>query len=1083
MSRLMVLVAKALGDLLQLLLSRPAGAVLRRLDPPTRRFGEALRARLRRVGDAVPAWAYPPGFFVLAVSAGALLLVLRQVDRALRQMHLPGEPGGGALAFPRWFGAAHARDAAQTLRQSWLHYQATMPDTRPLAAPRTLVHQLVGIDLIFVVVYAMLLTMLLVLLIGANGHLTDRFVPARRRWLQAAGITLVLLVLLDIAEDMLLLLAFGTAPGTAAANTAAVVGPYVSLAKLMSAVLVLVPMMLTAIAYLIGRPGARRAAVSVRAVLVELGLLVAVLLIFGLGKNQTDDVVRAWDAGQAFIALVAGVAAALVVTGVTAYLTGDAIDRPAPDTGPEDPQPLALGAGVAALLVGLVMNALGAGWGLMVPGAMLILVWLLGLPLAGVETSPPPSEPAAPTEPAAPAAPAEPLDESGDDDRKVAAAGRVLATALGAAVLAVLIWVISRASAFDLFVRASTPRWGWTALVIAVCTLLMAAGAALVGLHGRIRRTGWPYLTVAALLLGMATMAPGLQITLPARGGSVAVMLTFVALLVGVTGWIVGGVRSGPLRRYCLVPAVRSVGFRRFPVLLFILVWFVALSVIDQGGYHDIRRIPAANPGPPPTLEQAFRSWQQVAPARPARPLVIVAAQGGGMRAAVWTALVMECVFGPGPVRTEAPCAEGDAAQVDRERAGSTVRAEPLPVFLASGASGGSVGLAAWSARRMDLAAGGSTAEGTPATVEEALGMDFLAPNLARWFVGDLSYAFLGHHWPDRAAVLEQAWERPWSASGTGLSRGMRATYELAVAGNRWQLPVLAFNGASVEDGCRFLSSPVDFAIARADGSPAAGATADGTPMGPDGTLDTPSDSGCRSAERSNDGALADALPVTGELVDYLCPGQDVPLSTAAHLSARFPYISPTGRIERQPCQDAPHGGLVEEHAVSFDADGGLFDNSGALTALEAWQALSPLAAHDETEGAGCVVPIFLQIDNGVQDGASTGPDRKPSEIAAPLNALLGEIGSRDSYGRAAAATAFTAPVSPGGREITLDGSPLDQRWFHIALFGQPGPQPPLGWTLAASTVVDMRAQLGATPNRDQIDDLRKLLTGALSCT
>ena len=1079
MSRLVVLVAQGLGDLLQWLLSVLVGAVRGRLGGPARKAWEALRSRLHRIRGAVPPWARRPGYFVLTVSAGALLLVLRQIDKALRQMHLPGQPGGGALGFPLWFGDGHARNAARTLRQTWLDYQATVPAARPLAAPQTLVRHLVVIDLIFVAVYGVLLIGLLLQLITVNGTLADRFVAARRRWLVAAGFALALLVLVDVAEDALLLLAFGAGgKASAGSDTAATIGPYVSVAKLLFAVLVAVPIVLTALASLAGRAPVRRAAVSARAVLVELGLLVAVLLVFGMGKNQADDVVRAWGPLQGLLALVAGLAAALVVTGVTAHLTDEAVDRPAPDTGTEDPQPLVLGTGVTALLAGFVMDLLGAGWGLMVPGAMLLLLWLLGLPLAGMKAPSTPSQQDWP----------DPCLESGatGDERAVAAAGKVLAITLGAGVLAVLIWVIARSSAFDLFVRAGVPRWGWAELVIAVGVLLTAAGAALVSLPRITRRTGWRAITVVALGLGVATMVPSMQITMPAHGGSVAVVLAFVALLVGGTGLLVGSVRGRPFHRYWLVPSVRAVGFSRFPVLIFLLVWFVALSVIDKGGYHDIRRIPAAGGGhPAPTLEQAFRSWQQVDTASTARPLVIVAAQGGGIRAAVWTALVMECVFGPGPVGADAPCAGGNDP-LDRGRAGKRVRDEPLPVFLASGASGGSVGLAAWSARRIDLAAGGATAERTPATVENALGMDFLAPNMARWFVGDLSYAFLAHHWPDRAAVLEQAWERPWGEDGTGLTRGLRASYEAADGDGHWQLPVLAFNGAGVEDGCRFLSSPVDFGITRADS-----ATPDGSVTAPDGAaeqpgdaLDNPSDAGCRSAAPQHDGPLADALPVTGELVDYLCPDQDVRLSTAAHLSARFPYISPTGRVERQPCTGtgADTAGLVEEHAVSFDADGGLFDNSGALTALEAWRALTPLAARDETAGGGCVVPIFLQIDNGVGDGSSTGPDRKPFEVAAPLDALFGEIGSRDSYGRAAAATAFVGPVSPGGREIMLGDQPVDSRWFQVALLGQPGPQPPLGWTLAASTVDDMRVQLGATTNKEQIDKLRALLTGTLTC-
>lgn len=1075
MSQFVLRACLTFGTSLQRLLFALTTPVRHRLGPPANRGTRTLRARLQALRQRLPARVHRPVYFVLVVLFGVLLMLRRQIDRALSQMHLPGESGGGALGFPLRPGTTEAVTAVREQREAWQHYLTAVPDTRVVAAPQTLVHQLVLLDLLFIAVYGLLLGMLLLRLTLVNATLPDRFVEARRRWLVAAGFGLALLVVVDLAENALVWLTLG-APGLTAAAAA---GPVASLLRLLVAVAIGVPVVITAAAYIAGRADVRRALISARVVLIELVLVAAVLLVFGMGKEQTDDVVRAWGLGQGLMALAAGIAAALVVTGVVTHLTGEARDHPDPDSG-EDPQPLVLGAGVACTLAGLLLHLLGAGWGLVVPGVMLILLWAIGLPLSATGRVRPAALPhprttsqhATADQPAPAADQPQPTagQPTAGGDLAVVTTGRSLAVVMGAALLAVLIWVIARASAFDLFVRSGPPRWGWVLLVTAVGVVLLVAGSVLASLPGVTGRTGWTPLTLAALGLAVASMLPQLQVTLPAHGGSVAVMLTFVVLLVGTTGWLTARARRGRVTRFRLVPAVRAVGYQRFPVVVFVVAWFVAVSVIDQGGYHDIRRV--AGPGvAPPTLEQAFRTWQQADPGARARPLVIVAAQGGGIRAAVWTALVMECLFGPGPVRADADCAGGNSESLDRASARAAMDAAPLPVFLASAASGGSVGLAAWSARRVDLAAGGRTAEATPATVEDALGRDFLAANLARWFTGDLSYPFLGHRLPDRASVLEWAWEQPWGEDGTGLSRGLRASYQQANPAGDWRIPVLAFNGAGVEDGCRFLSSPVDFEITRPDRQP---------PLGPGGALDTPTDAGCRAATQPADGELAGVLPVTGELVDYLCADQDVPMSTAAHLSARFPYISPTGRVERQGCADP--AGLVEERAVTFDADGGLFDNSGALTALESWRALAPLAAQGESDQGGCIVPIFVQIDNGVGNGAGTGPDRKPSELAAPLNALFGEIGSRESYGRASAATAFTRPVSPGGREVTLDGQPPQRLWFQLALFGQPGPRPPLGWTLADTTVDDIRAQLGAGPNQEQIRQLRSLLSGNLTC-
>src|SRR5262249_52093340 len=190
---------------------------------------------------------------------------------------------------------------------------------------------------------------------------------------------------------------------------------------------------------------------------------------------------------------------------------------------------------------------------------------------------------------------------------------------------------------------------------------------------------------------------------------------------------------------------------------------------------------------------------------------------------------------------------------------------------------------------------------------------------------------------------------------------------------------------------------------------------------------------------------------------DYLCPNEDVPLATAAHISARFPFVSPTGRITRNPCTDE-HGpvtnGLVGDGSVSFDADGGIFDNSGAGTVADAWRALSSFVAAQERDSKSCFPPIFVQIDNSPPASTvSTTADPRPAELLAPVGATLGQVGSRESYARAGAAAAFTRPVSPSGLAVKRsDGGKLEL-WFRISLFGQPGPRPPLGWTLAPQTV------------------------------
>jgi hypothetical protein len=592
-----------------------------------------------------------------------------------------------------------------------------------------------------------------------------------------------------------------------------------------------------------------------------------------------------------------------------------------------------------------------------------------------------------------------------------------------------------------------------------------------------LRRRAWFWVTVLAGAGFALLWVDRFAVRGAEAAGTVAVLLAGFGLVVGATALAAGTVRTRA-RHYALPPALRVLRLRRFPVVVFLVAWVLVVSTMDQGGFHDIRR-QAAGPaaGAPPTLGAAWNRWATAAAPSGSgvHPVVLVAAQGGGIRAAVWTALVLECLFGPGPVQDSDPvCAHRGSAEPDRM---AIAVGSPTPVFIASGASGGSLGIAAWSARRADLVQDGAAAR-TPRTIEAALSRDFVAPDAARLFTTDLPHTLLVWDRADRAEMLERSWQGAWPADGPaarGLNRGLRTLWTVTHDGAAWATPIVALNGVSVEDGCRFVASAVDFTLPRQVPDDL-GTLA----LFPTAADDRPDDAACRGPQ-DGEAAGVDALPSTSELIDYLCADEDVPLATAAHLSARFPYISPTGRVTSAGCGD----GWVRDSAVSFDADGGIFDNSGAGTVADSWRALGPFVAAQERQQGTCFPPVFIQIDNSPPASTvSSGADPRPAELLAPLGVTLGQVGSRESYARARAAATFARPVSASGLTVQrADGRPL-QLWFRISLFGQPGPQPPLGWTLAPQTVSDMRAQLQLPQNAAQLQQIRDLLTGAaLTCS
>ena len=1115
--------------------------------------------------------ARPTGFswrvglvYVLAVLAWAVLTIMQRLDSALQQMQVGGKPAGSALGFPVSFGnaaeslnAGAAQDEVAATLDAWKGFATNVAQETGFRDPLDVAGTLVLLDLWFVLLYTVLLAIVLRTLIRLNAPtlrpLGEDPQPQRRtRVLYGAGGALAVLVIVDVLEDSQLYWALVAEERLTRLPGQIALGPLMSLLKLPLAVGVLVAVLFVAGSLAARSLPLRTALMSIRWVLYAVAVLVLMLMV-GIAAAQVEDVIRAWDGWRAAWAVVTCFALGLTVAGVARLLSDRAREHPAPDRG-RSAQPLLLGGGVLLVLAGLGLQAINGGWGLSVAGALLVGLWVLGLPVDGLaHWDRLPGQHHGPPWPvlfiaavigaaagAALAGRAElpalvgalagalaalsvlaawTLRRAGDDAGRrrqeppepepepvdpaaVAAWGDRLGRVAGSVVAAALVVVIARATALDAYVRVD-PYWDLSSLepppppvvgaILAGASGLVVcayrAGAAEAG--GRLARLwtlgwtrAWVPLSVVALVAGVWLHQDANAVDGAQAGGSVAVLLGGFLLLTGVLATSAWAVRQGPITEYALAPALRVLRFKRFPMLLFLLAWALVVSVLDAGGYHDVRRA-TVNPAPEPapTIGQAWWQYVDADPGRAAQPVVLVGAQGGGIRAAVWTALVMECIFGPGPVADSGDVCAKDADAADPARLADAAD-DPVPVFLASGASGGSVGLAAWSARRADLVQD-QEASTTPKTVEQALDRDFVAPDIARVFLADLPHALLAWDRPDRAEMLELAWERAWyerpppplGPSARGLARGLRQTWDLTHEGGSWTTPVLALNGISVEDGCRFLASAVDFALPRE------------LPPKPedvaktDATDDWPDDAACRGVA-TPPGDAVDVIPSTNELIDYLCPDEDVPLSTAAHISARFPYVSPTGRIERRSCGNGKDPGLVPAPAVSYDADGGMFDNAGSGTAVDAWRAMAPLAAATERATGRCLVPVFVQIDNsGGRATISSAADPRPNELTAPVGTALGQVSSREAYARSGAAAAFGLPVSAGGRQVQLGGVDAKGRlWLQIVLFGQPGPEPPLGWTLSEGTVKDMRSHLRATPNKQNIERLRRILSDDLGC-
>lgn len=567
--------------------------------------------------------------------------------------------------------------------------------------------------------------------------------------------------------------------------------------------------------------------------------------------------------------------------------------------------------------------------------------------------------------------------------------------------------------------------------------------------HSRLRRP--TELFVVASLVGAAVVTGLVWSDRWAIGDAFGSIGILAAFLVGTTlvFWALVYVaeRATPPNVFLVLR------LRRLPVFTLLLAWLLLASSLDKtGAYHDVRLQTTAPIGHDFSAGQAFGAWKQIATkrlsARKAIPMVFVAASGGGVRAAYWTDLVLACVF-----EGRMPC--------------EWTPPRPEVVFAGSGASGGSLGLATYAAHKV-------AGDNDPHWVENALGGDVMAPTLAWALFVDGPLAFVRRTGgDDRAAVLEKGWQRAWQEHGKALETGLFSLRR------RRDVPFLIFNGTKVRDGCRFSTSSLDLAVEPqvSEGDPASEAEK-APPIIEDCLALRPFERGS-GAYTPADRRAPWTLSAAEDLGDYLCPRQDVRLSTAALLSGRFPFVSPSGRIARCREGEAPR----ERNADAINVvDGGYFDASASRTVVELWGALADeIRKANAAPGSPCIVPLYLQIDNEYSEVATKSLSRA-KEISAPLVTFLTGKDSRESQARQEAALIFSRPLEAQRKwPVVADG--LVDRYAHIYPRAHPGTTAPLGWVLSKASRNDLIRQLAAPENVAELDKIRNWFDQDLHCS
>lgn len=373
--------------------------------------------------------------------------------------------------------------------------------------------------------------------------------------------------------------------------------------------------------------------------------------------------------------------------------------------------------------------------------------------------------------------------------------------------------------------------------------------------------------------LGLVLLTiPEAMVPLTRFAGPPAILAFALAALVSFCGWsFIEGRR------------------RRFPIFWTAAGLAIAFSAFDLNDNHPIRlhREPVSQL--PATPADAFVRWMSIK-GHPTRPVILVGAEGGGIRAAYFTAISL------------ARIADRCPTAADR-------------IFAINGVSGGAVGAAVFaailhehplpdfSATPIDRLPPCDFGPAEPGPYEQrvnaVLRQDHLSPLLGGLLFPDTVQRFLPFAIPmfDR----QLAFERGLAVSfrdAIGADTLSQSIYDMVpAAGEHRSTPHLLLNTTSVETGERVVAGNILFS------SP-------------------------------------DNVPNMRSFASMM-PEANFPVVTLAATSARFPYLSPSGYVIA--------GGRKERFV-----DGGYFDNSGASTMIDLFNGLTDsnapaLAEHART--------------------------------------------------------------------------------------------------------------------------------------
>lgn len=325
-----------------------------------------------------------------------------------------------------------------------------------------------------------------------------------------------------------------------------------------------------------------------------------------------------------------------------------------------------------------------------------------------------------------------------------------------------------------------------------------------------------------------------------------------------------------------------------------------------------------------PDLRQYLKTWLKRVPDSPANyEMYFVLSNGGASRSGYWTASVL-----------------GQLEDTTRKVCGGDAFSKHL--FCLSGTSGGGVGVATFFGLLNDHRSPNSTYLESGAAF---LRQDYFTYTAARLLGPDyFNYIFRLATDKDRGAALEEGFEAYSDTSKyqPSFDRPFSQFPAMNAEQTEVTLPILFVNTTRMQDGNPGVVTNLK--------------------------LDT-----VKYFSRRTD------------VLNLLAPDKDISLASGAILGARFPYLSPAGRI-----------------ADNYFVDGGYFDNSGAGVVQELLRGIMTIAWDDSLHGDGWIYQRVkrlnikvLHIMNSPIAGVSvfTGVPPIKNDLLSPVLTIIGAYG------------------------------------------------------------------------------------------